>query len=893
MRKDIAIDLHIFYDSYTSYLLVTDNENLKIYERKNFVLEFRGGRKLFKEIIESAILITKNKNINTFNFKLTARAKDITYFDNLLTKFNKDEKRFSNFELPNKEDFILSFDRENVVILKEDLIDKSNLKSSFEEMNDLYDELKKLHIKNKEILNVLKEQVLSSQQQIKKISANLKLNCKFEEGKENITLKPHISICTIGKSSIGKTTLLNSLLGAVVLPTAFDTNTTKYFTIKHSESVSFTFNCVNLKNGKTSFSRFVFDKEKNIFVCYKIFNDIAKELVEIAKDLVTLHRNTQMFILLGCLNFITKRKNFEISQEIFVDFPCKIFDNLIKTNEIYNQNEYYIYDTPGFDTNKADYDTMFNALNKQKGSILLFLLPDTTDNASFDGVLKELKERNRLSLENNKSAVDINRSIYIYPKMDIDDRLINLDSIERIRDRKYKYYCFILLSQLVGTLGYCELVNDEQKLKEISQTLLNHQLFKEMNNVNENKENVLISYPKVYNSLKSSERRKDELSSYEIYKKSIYGENNYETDLMIEDSEKLKENYPLLVNSGHRTLEYAIHKYIIEESDAVKNAYEKSFQLALLNDVKMLFIKDKETIAKLKDELKQEFIENIILDFENLDYEKISSIEVASKKELCKTYEEILKKSFTSKDKELLLTYEDKEKELILRLNQINQQRISNFGANDISQSNLNVLETLFKKSKIFKDIKLLQEFYLTKLDHSEFNCNYTFDVLKVNEQEFHIINNKTVLIDINNVSDFSIYNPENLKDLENNKNFLSKFIINSKNTIFNFINRLFKINKLNSKKVKSFVNALCELDENLIVNTSNNVEEKLKEIIENIKNDLIEDVNSNNVSKLLINYSKFESFNHNNLILEQKLVQLQDFIIEIENLLLSQKEGE
>lgn len=251
-----------------------------------------------------------------------------------------------------------------------------------------------------EIFKIVEPIVKDSVPNNDSINKNLK---KYSDASNDV-----IPICVIGTTSVGKSTFINSLIGAEYLPQDSGRCTAKIYKIMKSQQTD------------RAFVKFGYDDE-TIVIYFKADFDIIGNLpIEFKEELskilnsdanITLSKKiTNLLKYLNTYNEVHETKSISELIELEVPFNSEVFE---KSN-----NPFVIFDTPG--SNDAEHAKDLELLKQQMKDLtngLPIFISDyngltTTDN---DRLIEELQSINELDqrftiLVVNKADVDIDPS---------------------------------------------------------------------------------------------------------------------------------------------------------------------------------------------------------------------------------------------------------------------------------------------------------------------------------------------------------------------------------------------------------------------------------------------------------------------------------------------------
>ncbi|WP_443738905.1 dynamin family protein [Treponema sp.] len=425
---------------------------------------------------------------------------------------------------------------------------KFSLIENFEQLPSVSKSFEDIKETSKEILDNLQEDIdCESDAKIKSQFSAL----RNEVEKAATSKSAPIHLCFIGAYSTGKSTLINSLIGARLLPKADEAKTAKIFKIINSEKIQITL----LINGQ---EEIVIERNEStlnlehIKTCSdaefkKSINSIITEAIKNEKNSV----ETQIHSILDWLN------EQDLITEVSVYYPLSFMGN----------TPCVIYDTPGTDSddNVAHEATLKQILNRQKNSILFIVLSPTKTEGRGNKVLFDLLNKAENDEENtNGINLSMERCFYIYNMADM------LDS-ESFKNG-------IAKKTLTLTQGNSQ---DEQEANPIEKKIIqlnNHRTYltsatwglaaSKLGNVSEDDKEIYL--------FKSKKRK--------LYEKNLStSELNLKRQLeYINEEKEVDEEKSLLMASGIYTLQRDIHDYTFKYSTAI---YAHSFFQSIWNPI--------------------------------------------------------------------------------------------------------------------------------------------------------------------------------------------------------------------------------------------------------------------------------------------------------------------
>lgn len=364
-----------------------------INKRGQFILQ-NYGSKFFEDILE-AFDGEKEVNLSVITTK-----KDYEDFSQMIKKFNKN----SDVEI------------------------NPNLITELPDMETAYEVVKKLGLDSVDILKINRDSfqtVDSSNENVREcINAFCKeINLASRSIEEKIdALKDNsVNVCFSGPYSSGKSTLINSLIGYEVLPTAIKPETAAMVTIRSprdNENVRLQF---NISDAEQSFAEIAWDSNKNcfVFVSGPAENDTKKEIQNTMNLCKEKMQHEQVRDILKTLN-----DNVNVERVINLVFPISIDNDRV---------QFTIYDTPGTDSGVMSHKKiLMDALSEQTHSILIFVTyPQGLCGGGNRSLLEYLSE---IEEKKDKSTIDMDRSLFVINCAD--DLEGDEDAFESIRTGK-------------------------------------------------------------------------------------------------------------------------------------------------------------------------------------------------------------------------------------------------------------------------------------------------------------------------------------------------------------------------------------------------------------------------------------------------------------------------
>ncbi len=252
--------------------------------------------------------------------------------------------------------------------------------------------------------------------------------------KYNDAVKPSISLCMMGLYSAGKSAIINSILGAEVLPSASDPTTAKVCKIYCDKKYQI---------------RFWFDEKECVLTFsgskYKPSSNFEKEIIKKLQSIVeTREQHDEIYHMNRALDILNTYSNKEhkISDIIEIRIPFK--GTLLPTEEF----DFIIYDTPGSnsDNNVRHFEVLKDSLDEQTNALPVFLTtPDSMDAEDNDKILKLIEETGA-SLDTTNAIVIVNKADEKGPKTLREKR----EKCQSLRITKWKSTRIFFLSSILA-----------------------------------------------------------------------------------------------------------------------------------------------------------------------------------------------------------------------------------------------------------------------------------------------------------------------------------------------------------------------------------------------------------------------------------------------------------
>lgn len=283
-----------------------------------------------------------------------------------------------------------------------------NLLAELPDMGTTYEAVKKHGLKSIDVLNAnrnLFHTVKSDNENVLKCIENFSkeindaakgINKKIETLEQN-----SVNVCFSGPYSAGKSSLINSLIGYAILPTAIDPKTAAMCTIRsprNGENVRIVFNMIG---EETSFSELAWNENENVF---EFVAGAAESFTkkEIQKVINSSKEQEQYIQLRNILEFLNLNSDL-VERVIDVYFPLAIDNDKV---------QFTIFDTPGTDSGVAAHRNILkDALAEQTHSILVFVTyPNGLSGGGNKALLEYLSE---IENKEDKSTIDLGRSLFV------------------------------------------------------------------------------------------------------------------------------------------------------------------------------------------------------------------------------------------------------------------------------------------------------------------------------------------------------------------------------------------------------------------------------------------------------------------------------------------------
>lgn len=341
-----------------------------------FILQNQGNQ--FFEDIASAY-----DSEDQVSVKLITTKSDYEDFRNMLDYYNKSEERSCTIT--------------------------ATLLAELPDMASAYEMVKEFGIESKQVLEAYYEEFSPEQAKDENVkefcnSIQEKLEAQIENIEEKVdSLRSNnVNLCFAGVYSAGKSTLINAVLGARVLPESIESKTAKMFEISSPQeedpiSISFAMEGVTTEiiwsETKTTLEIIAGPMEtEDRKVIQTTINAVKEEPCHV-----------QLQKTLDVINACST-----VSEKIQVFYPIPLDKESLA---------FTIYDTPGSDSNDdAHKETLIEALNTQTHSILIYVIaPTKLEGSGNRALLEHLKGAKE---NNNQTSIDIDRSLFVVNQSD-------------------------------------------------------------------------------------------------------------------------------------------------------------------------------------------------------------------------------------------------------------------------------------------------------------------------------------------------------------------------------------------------------------------------------------------------------------------------------------------
>jgi GTPase Era involved in 16S rRNA processing len=214
-----------------------------------------------------------------------------------------------------------------------------------------------------------------------------------------------INLCFAGAYSVGKSALINAILGYRILPEDITSETARMFEIQSPKDNKLVRVIFQIDH---NFAELLWNEKSGTFDfgAAPTENNTRREIQETINAHKTEKQHQQIYEILKKLN-----TSEAVKADIKIFFPIPL-DN--------PHMRFTIYDTPGTDSNFGEHQMVLqDALSEQTHSILIFVAaPDKIEGEGNNALLSYLKEAEK---KDNKTSINIGRSLFVINKADTID----------------------------------------------------------------------------------------------------------------------------------------------------------------------------------------------------------------------------------------------------------------------------------------------------------------------------------------------------------------------------------------------------------------------------------------------------------------------------------------
>ena len=246
----------------------------------------------------------------------------------------------------------------------------------------------------------------------------------------------NVNLCFVGTYSSGKSTFINAIIGAKILPEKIRPETAKMFRIKHAELPTVNFFVKKKNDDVASIASLVWSEEFNKFQFTTNVNDGLKgQIDKVCQKNAGKPRHEQMRLLLTAINEMPNSpcENGQCFVEGMIDvrYPMDIQSDI----------NFTFYDTPGTDSNSSEHLRILkDALAQQTNSVLIVMYEPVKMDGKGNSVLYDLMLKSQSDSSNEDGVtIDLSRSLHIINQVDrygtteLRDALANLFDCRKMR----------------------------------------------------------------------------------------------------------------------------------------------------------------------------------------------------------------------------------------------------------------------------------------------------------------------------------------------------------------------------------------------------------------------------------------------------------------------------
>lgn len=225
----------------------------------------------------------------------------------------------------------------------------------------------------------------------------------------------NVNLCFVGTYSSGKSTFINAIIGAKILPEKIRPETAKMFRIKHAELPTVNFLVKKKNDDVGNIASLVWSEEFNKFQFTTNINDGLKGKIDkTCQNNAGKPRHEQMRLLLTTINEMPNSpcENDQCFVEGMIDvrYPMDIQSDI----------NFTFYDTPGTDSNSSEHLRILkDALAQQTNSVLIVMYEPVKMDGKGNSVLYDLMLKSQADSSNEEGVtIDLSRSLHIINQVD-------------------------------------------------------------------------------------------------------------------------------------------------------------------------------------------------------------------------------------------------------------------------------------------------------------------------------------------------------------------------------------------------------------------------------------------------------------------------------------------
>lgn len=374
-------EIHFLTDDNGSFNEVkyTDSPALEVYspQNKEFLLQDQGYS--FFDNLQEAFLGLQNTEIVFKGTKI-----DYEDFQKMIANYNRHQEREGSEVKLNLGEFI---ELPDVVII--------------------YDEIKSVA---RDTIKLFESEL--SEGSIKDTFRERKQ--KLEDKVKDIE-QDNVNLCFVGTYSSGKSTFINAIIGAKILPEKIRPETAKMFRIKHAELPTVNFWVKRNNDDLGSVASLLWSEELNKFQFTTNINDGLKgQIDKVCQKNAGKPRHEQMRFLLNAIN--------DMPNTLCEDGSCFV-EGMIDVRypmDIQFDINFTFYDTPGTDSNSSEHLRILkDALAQQTNSVLIVMYEPVKMDGKGNSVLYDLMLKSQEdSSDEDGVTIDLSRSLHIVNQVD-------------------------------------------------------------------------------------------------------------------------------------------------------------------------------------------------------------------------------------------------------------------------------------------------------------------------------------------------------------------------------------------------------------------------------------------------------------------------------------------